>query len=79
MRTGSKAESFRRKGAVRKERLHVLLAQAEREEAKRKQALETDLLHAQEQMRELNEEVHYYEQQVKQLFMAAGAKPRTLL
>ncbi|ULH19246.1 ATP-binding protein [Bacillus velezensis] len=61
-----------------KERLHVLLAQAERarEEAKRKQALETDLLHAQEQMRELNEEVHYYEQQVKQLFMAAGAKNR---
>lgn len=61
-----------------KERLHVLLAQAERarEEAKRKQVLETDLLHAQEQMRELNEEVHYYEQQVKQLFMAAGAKNR---
>ncbi|MFP3671370.1 AAA family ATPase [Bacillus sp. SIMBA_031] len=61
-----------------KERLHVLLAQAERarEEAKRKQTLETDLLHAQEQMRELNEEVHYYEQQVKQLFMAAGAKNR---
>ncbi|MCT6861908.1 AAA family ATPase [Bacillus velezensis] len=61
-----------------KERLRVLLAQAERarEEAKRKQALETDLLHAQEQMRELNEEVHYYEQQVKQLFMAAGAKNR---
>ncbi|MDJ1632013.1 hypothetical protein QNN00_24185 [Bacillus velezensis] len=53
-----------------------MLAQAERarEEAKRKQALETDLPHAQEQMRELNEEVHYYEQQVKQLFMAAGAK-----
>ncbi|MDQ8054733.1 AAA family ATPase [Bacillus velezensis] len=61
-----------------KERLHVLLAQAERarEETKRKQVLETDLLHAQEQMRELNEEVHYYEQQVKQLFMAAGAKNR---
>ncbi|AME05854.1 AAA family ATPase [Bacillus siamensis] len=61
-----------------KERLRALLAQAERtrEDAKRKQALETDLLHAQEQMRELNEEVHYYEQQVKQLFMAAGAKNR---
>ncbi|WP_416654768.1 AAA family ATPase [Bacillus amyloliquefaciens] len=61
-----------------KERLHFLLQQAERarEDAKRKQALETDLLHAQEQIRELNEEVHYYEQQVKQLFTAAGAKNR---
>lgn len=61
-----------------KERLHFLLQQAERarEDAKRKQALETDLLHAQEQIRELNEEVHYYEQQVKQLFTEAGAKNR---
>lgn len=61
-----------------KERLHFLLQQAERarKDAKRKQALETDLLHAQEQIRELNEEVHYYEQQVKQLFTEAGAKNR---
>ncbi|MBY8912625.1 AAA family ATPase [Bacillus sp. YC2] len=61
-----------------KETLHTLLAQGERarEAAKRKQALETDLLHTEEQMRELNEEIHYYEEQVKQLFKAAGAKKR---
>ncbi|KXZ24014.1 hypothetical protein AXI59_06800 [Bacillus nakamurai] len=61
-----------------KEALHHLLAQAERarEAAKRKQALETDLLHTEEQIRELNEEIHYYEEQVKQLFKAAGAKNR---
>lgn len=61
-----------------KEALHTLLAKAERarEAAKRKQALETDFLHTEEQMRELNEEIHYYEEQVKQLFKAAGAKNR---
>ncbi|MBK4205546.1 hypothetical protein EGI09_16850 [Bacillus subtilis] len=58
--------------------LHTLRKNVEREKeiAKQKKAIETDIYYTKEQLLELEQEIQYFEAQIEQLFAAAAAKDR---
>ncbi|MCY8461724.1 AAA family ATPase [Bacillus spizizenii] len=58
--------------------LHTLRKNVEREKeiAKQKKAIETDIHYTKEQLLELEQEIQYFEVQIEQLFAAAAAKDR---
>lgn len=60
------------------EALHTLRKNVEREKeiAKQKRAIETEIHYTKEQLLELEQEIQYFETQIEQLFAAAAAKDR---